>query len=77
MKLYDWLTLECVYCSSVNHIFLSGEYPAWECYCCLNSHWINDECKFRYALEKGIDIYEADFMLKNNQVKVLHGEIHE
>lgn len=57
-----WLTEECLFCSSVNHIFLSGDYPAWECWCCLNQHWLYDHQNY------------TDYDLCNDLVPVLHGQ---
>lgn len=39
----SWLTVECPFCSSVNHVFLSADFPAWECWSCFNIQWINED----------------------------------
>jgi len=73
----DVFVESCSMCGSNNYVFLfSDDVFGWECYCCLNTFWISDDHKLKYSLSNNIDLYECDFMLKNNLVPVAHGQFN-
>lgn len=58
---------DCVFCGSINHIPIYGGFPAWECWNCLNKHWLDDSDK------DGYDNYD----LLNDVVPVLYGQMDD
>uniref|UniRef100_A0A6M3K200 Uncharacterized protein n=1 Tax=viral metagenome TaxID=1070528 RepID=A0A6M3K200_9ZZZZ len=70
----DVIVESCPMCGSNNYIFLFRDAPAYECFTCLNSFWIDDDRRLEFSLKNGIDIFEADHLLKNNLVPVEHGQ---
>lgn len=60
-----WDVKICFYCNTINQIPIHNNFPAWECCCCLNKHWMNE-------MRHGYDDYD----LVNDLVPVLHGQ-HE
>ena len=59
----SWLTENCKYCDSINHIFLSREVPIWECWNCLQIQWLSYDYNHK-IFEPNKDI-----------IQVLHGQM--
>jgi hypothetical protein len=75
MSQLEWVKT-CLLCNTINHLHShDGERRfAWECHACLNSFWIDDNHRTMYAQQNDITGSQADHLLKNNQVKVYHGQ---
>jgi len=71
----EWLIEHCLVCGSVNHIFLTPEAHAWECWACFNRWWIDDLSKDVIIITYNVDEDEADDMLGNahHYINFAHG----
>lgn len=54
---------QCQICGSINHIYVESFAMAWQCWCCFNNWWINDDQRSIYALTNKITHEEGDMKL--------------
>lgn len=53
-------TEPCLLCSSVNHIFLTPEAEAYECFYCGNKMWLDDQGRLEYMISRNRSLAEAE-----------------
>ena len=72
----EWLTGQCPWCNSVNHIFIDKQDAfAWECYNCFTKNWLDDAALVEYTVLNDITLIEADEKLENtSEITTLRGQ---
>jgi hypothetical protein len=74
----EWLTETCLGCGSVNHIFISQNAHAWECWNCMECWFIDTMAIDALVIECGLEHEdEVWHMLINYHPAViyLHGQV--
>lgn len=60
---------QCMICGAVN--YLSGDFQAWECWCCFSPFWLDDETKTEYTIINDVSDAEADKRLLTKHASII------